>query len=85
MVGANNAQGQFSCQGNFNGPLCDGGGHGDFRFVLRTPTLRAGSRFEIADFRFKKLEPRGKQCMQPLQLGTPSTHSTGSGQVGTKH
>jgi hypothetical protein len=25
MVGANNAQGQFSCQGNFNGPLCDGG------------------------------------------------------------
>ena len=25
LVGANNAQGAFVCQGNFHKPLCDGG------------------------------------------------------------
>ena len=32
----------------------------DFRFVLRTPTLRAGSQFKNADFRLKSSVPRGK-------------------------
>jgi len=37
----------------------------DLRFVLRTPTLRAGSRFKNADFRFNSLVPRRKEYMQP--------------------
>ena len=48
----------------------------DLRFVLRTPTLRAGSRFETVDFRAKYLVPKNSSSLN-LQSAIINHKQTG--------